>query len=655
MTLAAKITQASPSSKFRIKVILLIALVLIAGVTVLIDKTLSRHPKLNLPVEISKINQTSTELVNSFNSLSCPTYETCYAAGSSVFSQSPVIVKSTDSGRNWTILSIPKKIDVVNSIVCPTATDCMVAVNTFLGLAGYIMYTVNGGLTWTLIALSSKRPLLSSLSCNSTEFCIGSVDVVTNGNILESTSNFGQTWTPIKPLGKDIGLSLEPITYCYARDFCLISGTDSVPNNRLLLKTTLNDLKNYIGFINSQTNTVNYIQLPNYISIVTSISCATSKLCFAVGMADSTIPVIIKTSNDFKTITTVKLPANIGSAANINCNKNLLCLITGGTKTNKSTALNYFAKNNTFNQLNSNLVNVPDITFQTCNKNLSYCIFGGSNQHLTFTAVDIASTTTTSINPIKLAPFVPPKLKRYSSYQKMLIVGDSTATVMAVGFQKNQLNFGYILNDGSIVGCGLVTNSPQRYTGKTLPTASNCYGWQQDYAQSVATTKPSISVLLIGPWDVISRMLNGTFQHVGDPQYNQLFMENLNQAITILSANNSKVVILNSPYFYHGLMSETSLWPQDDPQRVNSLNQLEDQVAAQHPNTVRVIKYGAHISAPNNYMRVVNGVEIRTPDGIHYTYLGSIYESYWLLQQIEKLNWVPSINHAKLKNATSEK
>jgi hypothetical protein len=363
-------------------------------------------------------------------------------------------------------------------------------------------------------------------------------------------------------------------------------------------------------------------------------------------MADSTIPVILETDNYFKTFKTLKLPKNTGSAANISCNKSFDCLISGGYNSNNAMALDFNALNDTATTLNPGIPNVPDFTVQTCDVSLKFCMIGGSNQHLTFTAFDDLRQIKQIVNNFQLNTFHSTKQKSFSTYRNMLLVGDSTATVMSIGLQMNQLNFGYVINDGSIVGCGLVTNSPTRYTGSTSVTTSNCFSWQQDYQQSVLKSHPYISVLLIGPWDVISRMVNGSYQHIGDPQYNQLFISNLKQAISILSQNGSKVVILNSPYFYHGLMSDLAGWPQDNPMRVDALNSLENQVASQYSN-VRTINYGGHISSTNEYLRVVNGVDVRTPDGIHFTDLGAIYESEWILSQINKLNWKSSYDNSQ--------
>jgi hypothetical protein len=623
--------------------------------------------KKKITINTFKTSKTFVSLGNYYNEISCPTATVCFATGSSALDQTPVVAKSTDSGDIWTNLNLPKEVTAVDAITCPTLNDCMVAVSTFFDLGGTIITTDDGGLTWTVDSTQSQGQVLSSVNCISVKFCISSVSVVDRGNILIYSTDFGSTWNSLNVKGSDLSLSLDPITYCYSSNFCLISGTDSVKNTTVHSSSSVNDLESYIGYINSKSYNVSYYQLPSYISYISSISCVNANKCYALGMADSVNPVMISTDSYFKSVKLLGFPKNVGSLVDLSCNSSYKCILLGSSKSNNGLIFYYSIKSNSLYSIKSNIVDVPELDLSSCNFKLSFCIVGGSNQHLTYTAfnnltlkqVTIYSSTSSSshlpISSITLATYRLKKYNHYNSYKNILIVGDSTATILAVGLQMDQLEFGDIVFDGSIVGCGLVPNSPGRYTGKKYNSIPACFNWENEYQSAVNTSKPQISVLLIGPWDVISRSINGTYLHIGDLQYDQIFEANLKDAIKILTSNGSKLVILNSPYFFHGFQPNFSLWPQDDPVRVNTLNSIENNIAKEFPNTVRVIPFGQHISPGNEYQRVVNGIEVRTPDGIHFTVIGSIYESYWILNQINNLSWqTTKTNKINLKNKGSK-
>ena len=105
-------------------------------------------------------------------------------------------------------------------------------------------------------------------------------------------------------------------------------------------------------------------------------------------------------------------------------------------------------------------------------------------------------------------------------------------------------------------------------------------------------------------------MFNGTYETLTDPDYAQYIQANLPQAVTLAHSRGGAVILNTSPYFDDG--TPNSL--------VDSFNQIvRNVVSAEYPSFVTVFDVNALLDPGGTYSAVVDGVLVRTPDGVHIT------------------------------------
>ena len=113
-------------------------------------------------------------------------------------------------------------------------------------------------------------------------------------------------------------------------------------------------------------------------------------------------------------------------------------------------------------------------------------------------------------------------------------------------------------------------------------------------------------ILLTGRWEVLDRVYQGQWTHIGDPAYDNYLSRQMDLAIKILSSGGAKVLLLTTPCFAPQEQPDGSLWPFDDPARVIRYNQLLRQAAARHPGVASIGDLDAQFCPANTYS-VVGG------------------------------------------------
>ncbi len=131
--------------------------------------------------------------------------------------------------------------------------------------------------------------------------------------------------------------------------------------------------------------------------------------------------------------------------------------------------------------------------------------------------------------------------------------------------------------------------------------------------------------MVTGFWEVVDRQYQGRWQHLGDPAFDAYETAQLEHAVAVLSSGGAKVALFTSPYFRTGEQPNGDPWPQDDPARVDRLNQLIDQVAGRHPGVVSVVPLNRFLDPAGHFTWTLDGHVARQGDGVHTTLAGGTY------------------------------
>ncbi len=223
---------------------------------------------------------------------------------------------------------------------------------------------------------------------------------------------------------------------------------------------------------------------------------------------------------------------------------------------------------------------------------------------------------------------------------RVLLFGDSVALTLGVGlsFPADQSRYGYVLSDKGILGCGVVNGQPIEIMGARDDAPPACDGsvlqpgepagnrpWLFQWQDAMNEVKPNVVVLLAGRWEVVDREYQGTWTNILNPVYAAYVKQQLEQASQLVTATGAHMVFLTAPCTNEGEQPDGAPWPEDNPARRAVFNKLVRQVAAAHPSTDSVVDLNAAACPGGKYAGTVDGVVLRRPDGVHFTFAGGIW------------------------------
>lgn len=241
--------------------------------------------------------------------------------------------------------------------------------------------------------------------------------------------------------------------------------------------------------------------------------------------------------------------------------------------------------------------------------------------------------TTSPDSPRPAAPTMP--VRAHPGPTRVLVLGDSVAETLFDGMPSYPQVA--VVND-AVLGCGLLHESPYRYIGQVDAVPSQCDGWPGTWLGDVRSTDPDVVALLVGRWEVMDRMIDGRWQSVGDPDFDQHVLADLNRVLPLLTSRGARVALLTPPYYHRTERPDGGLYPEDVPRRVDLFTALLRRFAAEHPHTVSIVDLGGRMSpAPDTYSSYIDGVFARY-DGVHVTPQAATLLAPWLLPRLIQLD-----------------
>ncbi|GAB3242397.1 acyltransferase family protein [Mycolicibacterium hippocampi] len=233
-----------------------------------------------------------------------------------------------------------------------------------------------------------------------------------------------------------------------------------------------------------------------------------------------------------------------------------------------------------------------------------------------------------------IAPEVPvevttPVRPRTPGETRVAVFGDSIAwTLMRYLPATPGLHF----TDYTTIGCGIARGGPYEYVGRELDQKPECDAWPARWAQRISHERPDVVLLIVGRWEVVDRMNEGRWTHIGEPGYDGYLRAELNRALDILGSTGARIVVTTEPYNRRAEKPDGSLYPEDQPRRVERWNTLLRSVVAQRPNA-SVLDLNRKLS-PNGYYQIkVDGIRMRS-DGVHPTPEAVEWLTPWLSEAL---------------------
>ena len=231
----------------------------------------------------------------------------------------------------------------------------------------------------------------------------------------------------------------------------------------------------------------------------------------------------------------------------------------------------------------------------------------------------------------EVAVAVPPvRQPRAPGDLRVAVFGDSIAwTMMRYLPETPGLDFA----DFTTIGCGIARGGPYEYVGQELPQKPECDAWPARWAQRIGHEKPDVVLLVVGRWEVVDRMNEGSWTHIGEPGYDAYLRSELNRALDIVGSTGARVVVTTEPYNRRAEKPDGSLYPEDQPIRVERWNALLRSVVEQRPNA-SVLDLNKKLSPNGYYQTRVDGIRVRS-DGVHPTPEAVEWLTPWLVEALK--------------------
>jgi hypothetical protein len=198
---------------------------------------------------------------------------------------------------------------------------------------------------------------------------------------------------------------------------------------------------------------------------------------------------------------------------------------------------------------------------------------------------------------------------------RITFLGDSVSWVIGANLPDHP---GMWTSNRAIQGCGIATLPQIMELGTPHTNYPGCVKWPQRWQRGIDRDNPDVAVIELNRWELMDRKLDGTYQHVGEPGYDAYLMGQLDKAVSIAQSRGAAVALLTAAYTHRAEKPDGSLYPEDQPQRVDAWNDLIRAEAAKHPGKVTVLDITPLVCPQGTFTWRIGKIRVRS-DGLHYT------------------------------------
>jgi peptidoglycan/LPS O-acetylase OafA/YrhL len=235
-----------------------------------------------------------------------------------------------------------------------------------------------------------------------------------------------------------------------------------------------------------------------------------------------------------------------------------------------------------------------------------------------------------------VSPEVPVEVKspsgqRLPGTRTVAVFGDSVAWTMMRYLPPTQ---GLSFTNYTTIGCGIARGGPYRYVGQTLNQKPECDAWPSRWSQRINHDRPDVVLLIIGRWEIVDRVNEGDWTHIGDDTYDAYLRGELQRALDLLTSTGARVVVTTEPYNRRGERADGSLYPEDQPARADRWNTLLRSVIGKRPD-VTLLDLNKKLCPNGYYTSKVDGIKMRI-DGVHPTPEAVKWLTPWLTDALKR-------------------
>jgi hypothetical protein len=235
-----------------------------------------------------------------------------------------------------------------------------------------------------------------------------------------------------------------------------------------------------------------------------------------------------------------------------------------------------------------------------------------------------------------ISPEVPVEVKSPTGQlapgtKRVAVFGDSVAWTMMRYLPPTP---GLSFTNYTTIGCGIARGGPYRYVGETLNQKPECDSWPARWSQRISHDRPDVVLLIVGRWEIVDRVNEGDWTHIGDDAYDAYLRGELQRALDVLTSTGARVVVTTEAYNRRGERPDGSLYPEDQPKRADRWNALLRSVIGKRPD-VSVLDLNEKLCPNGYYTNKVDGIKMRI-DGVHPTPEAVKWLTPWLTDALKR-------------------
>ncbi len=133
--------------------------------------------------------------------------------------------------------------------------------------------------------------------------------------------------------------------------------------------------------------------------------------------------------------------------------------------------------------------------------------------------------------------------------KRVLLVGDSVALTMGIEMAWHEQNWGTLVDDAALNGCGFVTGDRVDVTGSFLAMNAHCDTEGAQWVADVKSFKPQAIVIEMGWWDSQEHLINGAVASLGQSGYDAALQQQMVGLVQLLQgATAAPIFLLSVPW-----------------------------------------------------------------------------------------------------------
>jgi hypothetical protein len=133
----------------------------------------------------------------------------------------------------------------------------------------------------------------------------------------------------------------------------------------------------------------------------------------------------------------------------------------------------------------------------------------------------------------------------------------------------------------------------------------------------IGTAPGDIVLFVAGTWEAQDVLRNGRWTNIEQPADQRYLRDQMRLAVEIGTAHGAHFDFTTMPALASSAAYHEKPLPEDAPIRRLLYDQLIKKVAGEYPGKVSVVDYGAILSPGGIFTPSIDGVQVRTPDGVH--------------------------------------